>query len=66
MNDTLARIIVGAIVLVFVGNFVASIVISGYTPDPTIGPVMGTIAGGALAYYAARRNGKNGNGNGAI
>jgi hypothetical protein len=61
VNDTLASIIVGAIVLVFVGNFGASVVISGYTPDPTIGPVMGTIAGGALAFYAAKR-GKNGNG----
>jgi hypothetical protein len=62
VSDTLARIIVGAIVLVFIGNFLASVVIPGYTPDPTIGPIMGTIAGGALAYYAAKRNGKNGNG----
>jgi hypothetical protein len=63
VNEWAARIVVGAVVFVFVGNFVASVTIGGYTPDPTIGPVMGTIAGGALAYMLARRG--NGNGNGS-
>lgn len=57
MNEWLVRLAVGAVTFVFVGNFLASALIDSYTPDPTIGPIMGTIAAAALGYTAARRNG---------
>lgn len=61
MNERLASLVIVVVVFAFIANFILSAADATYRPDPTIGPIMGTIAGGALAYLAAKRsNGSNG------
>lgn len=58
MNDrVLAWVVVGAVIVVFVGNFVVGIVDIHYQGDAAVGPAMGAIGGAAVGIILSRRNG---------
>jgi Ca2+/H+ antiporter len=63
VNDRLLGFLVaafiGAIIAVFIGNFILSAVDPHWTPDTTIGPIMGTVGGGLLAYLLAKQSKKD-------
>ena len=61
--EILIALLIGAIIVVFIGNFVLTALDSHWTPDTTIGPITGTLAGGLFAWLLAKQNKKqNGNG----
>lgn len=60
--DRIAWVLVGAVILVWLATtLVLPFVIKDYTPPPSAGTVMGSLAGGAAAYLFAKRgvNGKS-------
>jgi hypothetical protein len=60
-DRVLAWVVVGSVVIVFVGSFVVGIFDPGYQGDAAVGPAMGALGGAAVGIILSRRNG-NGNG----
>lgn len=52
--------VVAVFSVIFAVNFLAALVVAGWTPDPAISGACTTLIGGAVAYAA--RSGKNGSG----
>lgn len=64
MVERLAWVVITAVVIVWLGTFlVLPFLIAAYSPPPSVGTVMGSLAGGAAAYLfaskAAKKNGKD-------
>lgn len=65
MSDTAAKIVVGAVVVVWVvTTIVLPVAVKGYTSPPEVSTIMGGVAGAAAAVIFVRRGNGNGNGNG--
>lgn len=65
MSDRLAWFVVVAVVMVWaLTNVVLPVAIKDYTPPPEISPVMGIVAGAAVAVVFAKRNERKNGGKG--
>jgi hypothetical protein len=63
LGDTAAKIVVGAVVAVWVvTTIVLPVAVKGYTAPPEVSTIMGTVAGAAAAVIFVRRS--NGDKNG--
>lgn len=60
----LAWVVVGSVLVVFVGGFVVSVVNPDYQGDAAVGPAMGAIGGAAVGIILSRRGNGNGKANG--